>query len=943
MAEQPPGVMNAGFPQEPVTVQAAGRLERVRRRATRVLFVERLWPRVLPAVVLAGLYVLAGLFRLPQGLPDPVHALVLAAVCGGVVWLGWRGVRGVVRPSRAEADRRIERASGLSHRPLAVLTDTPSAVGSPDLWRVWQERVVAALGPLRAGPPHLLRVVSPLWRLSGLLVPALIAGVVLAGDHAPGRLAAAFIPGRDDPDVPFPHVDAWITPPAFTGGAPVLLGSSGHVPSVMEGARLTVMVTEASGRPVLHGSGLSGDETRRMDGSSWRLGAVLASGGPVRLSVRGRDVASWQMTVLPDLRPEIRWGKSPGARKDGWRTDLPYEAHQAYGIEEIVAEIRLKKTPLFGADRVLRVKIPLSGHPKTAKGVWSADLSADPWAGEEVRAVLIARSVSGKTSRSGEVTFRLGERKFRSPVARAVLDLRKRLALGSESREAGADDLAALGETPGPVHANTGIFLNLTAIAAHLGNETVPAEEARSEAVDRLWDLALDIEDRLRGGPESALASIDVRADQEAVQQQLRHMQQDNAHGEKDQAELKERMEALKGAISRKMQALAQQALRDHTAIPDLPGLSRKGDQAFSRLMERMQQDAANGRSGEAGADMQQLEDSIENMRNASPQDLANMARQMAATQQYQEQRAGLRDVIRQQTGLLDHAQSRADRSRRQQATQDEEAGADNDLSSVPTSELLRELGLTPPSGAQGGAQGGGAMPGDQQGAGGSQASGEQGAVSSPSDEERAAREKADRQSDRQAQHALAKATDELGREFHDLSGKDVPGFGKAQTEMKAARKALAEGNDEEAVAAQKRALEALRQGGSQMKQSVGHSHTPPSFFPSFGMKNQGGQGHGRSQGQGQGQRGMAGPGEDGSDGLDDEDDGDEKRAGDQDPLGRPPGGQGEDGAGDGGKLPEATSRERAREIEEELRRRDSDRTRPQEELDYLDRLLKSF
>nr|WP_240190207.1 DUF4175 family protein [Acetobacter sp. JWB] len=41
--------------------------------------------------------------------------------------------------------------------------------------------------------------------------------------------------------------------------------------------------------------------------------------------------------------------------------------------------------------------------------------------------------------------------------------------------------------------------------------------------------------------------------------------------------------------------------------------------------------------------------------------------------------------------------------------------------------------------------------------------------------------------------------------------------------------------------------------------------------------------------------------------------------------------------------IPDNVARQRAREIEQELRRRDSDRTRPQQELDYLDRLLKPF
>ncbi|WP_408735028.1 hypothetical protein, partial [Acetobacter papayae] len=47
----------------------------------------------------------------------------------------------------------------------------------------------------------------------GGLLGCLFIAALLAGSAAPGRILAAFIPGRDDPDVPLPHIEAWITPP----------------------------------------------------------------------------------------------------------------------------------------------------------------------------------------------------------------------------------------------------------------------------------------------------------------------------------------------------------------------------------------------------------------------------------------------------------------------------------------------------------------------------------------------------------------------------------------------------------------------------------------------------------------------------------------------------------------------------------------------------------
>ena len=60
----------------------------------------------------------------------------------------------------------------------------------------------------------------------------------------------------------------------------------------------------------------------------------------------------------------------------------------------------------------------------------------------------------------------------------------------------------------------------------------------------------------------------------------------------------------------------------------------------------------------------------------------------------------------------------------------------------------------------------------------------------------------------------------------------------------------------------------------------------------------------------------------------------------DVDPLGR---NAGATGFGGNVKLPEAAQLARAREILNELRRRAAERSRPPEELEYLDRLLKRF
>ena len=63
----------------------------------------------------------------------------------------------------------------------------------------------------------------------------------------------------------------------------------------------------------------------------------------------------------------------------------------------------------------------------------------------------------------------------------------------------------------------------------------------------------------------------------------------------------------------------------------------------------------------------------------------------------------------------------------------------------------------------------------------------------------------------------------------------------------------------------------------------------------------------------------------------------------DRDPLGRSDGNYGDSVDAGQDKVPLELERQRSREILDELRRRAGEQLRPKEELDYIDRLLKTY
>ena len=175
----------------------------------------------------------------------------------------------------------------------------------------------------------------------------------------------------------------------------------------------------------------------------------------------------------------------------------------------------------------------------------------------------------------------------------------------------------------------------------------------------------------------------------------------------------------------------------------------------------------------------------------------------------------------------------------------------------------------------------------------------------------------------RQGQQALRdrlnKLMDELknfgfGQNQQGQQGQGQPGqdqmdqFGRAGDAMDQAQGDLGQGNADSAVNSQGRALDALRKGAQSLAQS---------------MQQQMGQ-------QGQGQMGRTGR-------L-----GQSRADQDTDPLGRPLRGR-DYGVDVTVRVPGEIDVQRARRIIEELRKRFGDMGRPQEELDYIERLLKDY
>ncbi|MEQ9608015.1 MAG: DUF4175 family protein, partial [Kiloniellaceae bacterium] len=188
---------------------------------------ESIWPALWPLFAVLGLFLAVALSGLLPALSGWLHSLALAAFAVALGAALVHAARRISLPDELAGKRRLERDSGLDHRPLTALDDR-MATGTGDaqaraLWRAHQRRVIARLKGLRVGLPRPGMAAFDPWALRGLVVLLVLVGLAASDGNVGGRLAAAVAPSFNrTPQLP-PSLDAWINPPAYTGMAPVYL------------------------------------------------------------------------------------------------------------------------------------------------------------------------------------------------------------------------------------------------------------------------------------------------------------------------------------------------------------------------------------------------------------------------------------------------------------------------------------------------------------------------------------------------------------------------------------------------------------------------------------------------------------------------------------------------------------------------------------------------
>ena len=576
--------------------------------ARAALLWERVWPAVWPMVGIAGVFLAAALLDLLPYLPGWPHALLLAGFAAALGYATLRAVTGLGLPTAEQAGRRLEKDSGLTHRPLTTLDDALAA-GADDqdsaaLWELHRQRLRGQLRALRVALPRAgLAVVDPLALRAALGLVLVIALITGQGEWGT-RLKRAVMPELSVfAAAPPTRLDVWITPPAYTALPPLFLdpAAPGEEPlGVPTGSAVLAQIEGGRGVPSL----VIGDETTPfavVTADAYKVEAEIKEGERLAIEQDSRELAAWTLALQPDAGPSIEF-ISPPARTERAALSLEYEATDDYGLAAVGTIIRRLDDPNIEPMEI-DLLLPGMGLRKAEEASYH-DLTPHPWAGLAVDITLVAQDAIGQLGMSDPVRTVLPERIFNHPVARALVELRKQLTLNPDGRLPVVRSLAEIYAWPD--HFFNDIVVALAILSAERRLIHDPTREAVTEVQQILWDTALHIEEG-----ELAIAERDLREIQKQLMEAL-------ARGAEDE-EVERMLDQLQQALDRFLEALAEQ-LREQLAegaeieAPPPDAQILQGED-LQDLIDRARELARTGSRDAARDLLAQLQKMLENLR----------------------------------------------------------------------------------------------------------------------------------------------------------------------------------------------------------------------------------------------------------------------------------------------------------------------------------------
>jgi uncharacterized protein (TIGR02302 family) len=390
--------------------------------------------------------------------------------------------------------------------------------------------------------------------------------------------------------------------------------------------------------------------------------------------------------------------------------------------------------------------------------------------------------------------FVLPERTFTKPLAKAVVEQRKKLVRDPSAPEGVADALDALTLGGDKVIDDSVIYLGLRNAYWRLRSDASRAGIA--SVVDQLWDVALRIEEG--DLPEAERA---VKEAQDALMEALKK--------DTPPEEIKRLVDELRSALSKYLQALASQQQDKGNMSPqgEKDGDQLVSEQDLDKLLSNIQKLAQSGSKEMAERMLSELKDVLDRLQTG------NFA------ENPQQQRAGrmmkdLSEIVSNQQKLLDDtfAAKRQQNAGNNGSEQFEVSPPGQPMEFGPGMSMAPLFEEVPGEAQQGSMKGSGE-------------SGSQGAPPNQGQLEMGQQPRGQRPGQHaklgDRQQALRDKLQELIDRFRIEGGEPPDEFKGAQEAMRDAKEAIGEGNLDSATQQQSLALDKLRKGAQSMAEQM--------------------------------------------------------------------------------------------------------------------------
>ena len=971
-------------------------LETKRRRAFRVLTIESLivhtWRLFFWCLMFGGLWMLS----VPSFFGTIANIASTVIFFGGLVYLIKTDILKFKLPDKKGLDHRIEKYSRMPQGQIALIEDklaNPKKHDTRDLWSAAQYKSLISFKNLKAPrlksllsreDPSALRYIAVLLFISGFMASGPLWKEKIYNGLIPFSPSYAVSQGK--------ATNIWIKPPDYTQIPQMHFSGYGkheEMLQIPEDSEIRIRMHSAFGEyfaPYLK----NGDTTEKLthlgDGL-YGIETAIRPGESLRISQGLLPRASWSYTYIKDLPPTIKSDISPASNDnkdvvviEDELPPLPFEEDTEEGksapslseetsenkeeeIAEVTDEQRYEilendqiRFPLIVQDdygvKELRMTMdidemvlekPLGEKTEETRLVMSQpdtefkitpiyNMTWHTWAGLPVTFTYEAIDHKGQVAKTDKIHLVLPEREFEHPMAKSLIAMRKRVAWDYKNSFAEiAQNLETLLSAHDYMQDDPVIYLAIKIASARLFYNDDKKDDIRIQAakdvINLLWYTALALEDG-----DITLAMRELQDAQRALENVMRDP---NASDEEIQ-ELMNNLNEKMANYFREMQREMQKRMENGE---DFPTFSAEdyGDiispDTLSKMMDEIQQALREGDQQKAQELMSQMQRMMEMM------DPSNGMQLPSDMQMIQQGVNELQELIERQESLLEQTEQQAELQKKlgqPSTSQDRQYRQDNQNTvtprSLPTLEkMLKDFGmdtLPPPPENKGDSedthpQASQEKPDGQAGSeqteekgeeGGDDQKTDQGQSGNSSEQEDQGQKQANTLDNQQGKGELDTTQNKaeqdalryvLGQLMMDAAEKldEIPEkMGMAEQEMRQSADALGENDPIGSGPHQEKAIEYLKDAQEELAQQFRQR-----------MKQMVG-------------IGMSGSGQQ------------------YDPLGRRYDDD-ENGRGVDSKVevPDELEKKRVDEIINELRERSGDRSRPQEELEYLRRLLRQF